>query len=137
MLAAAAVSTALAGAATVVSTRAQEPAAPAADQIKRDLETIKKTRTIAIIPAEGSNESGGETLLRLENTSAFPIVVLIVGPSVERVELDGFRMQTLKVKAGDYEIAMKVTGRPVPPFYGRQKILANQLFNHKFVVPPV
>lgn len=120
---------------------AQQPApstpAPSAAQIKQELDRIKKGPTIALFPAEGSDDSGGQTLFRVENTSPFNLVVLVVGPTSDRIELGPYRMQTLTVKPGDYEVAVTTVGRDVPPFYGKQKITANMLFRHKLSIPGV
>ena len=117
------------------------PAAPAVvrtpAEIKQELEKIKKGRTLGIIPSIGTDESGGMTLLRVDNTSAFTLVVFIVGPTVERVELGPEGTQTLTIEPGQYEIAAIVIGRNIPPFYGTQRIVANQRFRHQFVIPAV
>ena len=110
-------------------------AAPTPAEIKQELEKIKKGRTLGIIPAGGTDDSGGATLLRVDNTSAFPLIVLIVGPTTLRVELGPEGMQTLTVEPGAYEIAVTVVGRDLPPFYGTQRIIANMRFRHQFVVP--
>ena len=88
----------------VLAVAGQPPATPTADiaapaispeQIKQQLDKIKKGRTLAIPSAEGTNDSGGATLLGLDNTSPYDLVVLIVGPTTERVLLGRERMQTL------------------------------------------
>ena len=135
-----------AGAVSTPRVSAQQPAAavPAVPvvaktpaEIKQELEKIKKTRTWGIIPAVGTDDSGGTTLLRVDNTSAFPLIVLIVGPTVERVELGPEGTQTLTVEPGQYEIAVTVIGRNMPSFYGTQRIVANMRFRHQFVIPAV
>ena len=121
---------------SVPALRAQSAAAPSAEEIKKDLETIKKGRTLVIQPAPGTDDSSGATQLRIDNTSSFKMIVLIVGPTTQRVELDGERMQTLAVEPGDYEIAVSIVGRiSVPPFYGKQKIEPKKFFIQRFVVP--
>ena len=105
--------------------------------IKQELEKIKKGRTLGIIPSIGTDESGGMTVLRLDNTSPFQLVVLIVGPTTTRVELGPEGTQTLTVEPGNYEMAVTVTGRDLPPFYGTQRIVANMRFRHQFVIPAV
>ena len=126
-----------------VSAQEQHPApaavaAPASPEaIKQELEKIKKGRTLGIIPSIGTDESGGATVLRLDNTSPFQLVVLIVGPTTVRVELGPEGTQTLTVEPGAYEIAVTVVGRNLPPFYGTQRIVANMRFRHQFVIPAV
>jgi hypothetical protein len=105
--------------------------------IKHELEQIKQGRTLAILQATGTDDSGGATLLRFDNPSPFKLVVLIVGPTTERIEIEADRMQTLTIEPGDYEIAVRVVGRDVPPFYGRQKIEPNRLFRQKFIIPTI
>jgi hypothetical protein len=114
---------------------APAPATPA--EIKQELEKIKKSRTLGIIPSVGTDDSGGTTVLRVDNTSAFTLVVLIVGPTTLRLELGPEGTQTLAVDPGDYEIAVTVVGRNLPPFYGKQTIVANMRFRHQFVIPAV
>ena len=111
-------------------------AAPTPAEIKQEIEKIKKARTLGIIPAVGT-ENGGATELRVDNTSAFNLVVLIVGPTVERIELGPEGTQTLTIEPGQYEIAAIVIGRNIPPFYGTQRIVANMRFRHQFVIPAV
>ncbi len=110
-------------------------AQPAPDQIRKELEQIKKGRTLALRAAEGMEDTDGNTVLRIDNASDFPIVILLVGPNTERIELGPARMQTLTLAPGDYEIAVRAVGRDVPPFYGRQTIVANMRFRHQFVLP--
>ena len=125
---------------------AQQPAAaaPAAPvvvktpaEIKQELEKIKKTRTWGIIPSVGTDDSGGMTLLRVDNTSAFTLIVLIVGPTIERIELGPEGTQTLDIEPGQYEIAVTAVGRNIPSFYGTQRVVANMRFRHQFVVPAI
>ena len=119
---------------------AQAPAAAdqnSPDKIKQDLEKIKKGRTLALIPAQGSDDSGGETVIRFDNTSPFDLIVLLVGPTTERVELGPDRMHSLTIEPGKYEIAVTVVGRNLPPFYGRQTVEPKLRFLHKFVIPAV
>jgi hypothetical protein len=124
---------------------AQQPAAPSTAsapepspaEIKQELEKIKKGRTFGLAPAGGTDDSGGATLLRLDNASPFDLVVLVVGPVTQRIELGPDRMRTLAVVPGDYEIAVTAVGRDVPPFYGKQKIVENMLFRQKFIIPGV
>jgi hypothetical protein len=106
-----------------------------ADAIRNELEAIKKLHTLPILPATGTEDSGGGTLLHVENASAFPIVVLIVGPTTERVELPQGGARTLKVLPGDYEIAVKAVGRDLQSLYGKQTIEPKRRFGHKFAVP--
>jgi hypothetical protein len=110
---------------------------PPASDIKQALEQIKKSRTLEISPATGTDDSGGMTLLSVENASAFTIVVLIVGPTTQRLEVRPEGIQALVVDPGEYEIAVTAVGRDVPPFYGKQTIVANRRFRHKFVIPAV
>ena len=135
-----------AGALATSSLIAQQPApqAPAVaaaqdspERIKQELEKIKKGRTLAIAPAQGIDGAGAdaETTLRFDNTSPFTLVVLLVGPTTERIELGPERMQTVTLAPGNYEIAMTVTGRSLPPFYGKQAIEANMNFRLRFVIP--
>ena len=105
------------------------------EQIRHELDRIKKSRTLSILPAQGTDDSGGATLLRVDNASPFSLIILIVGPTTQRVELGSDRTQTLTLEPGDYEIAVTVIGRTIPPFYGKQTIIANMLFRQKFVVP--
>jgi hypothetical protein len=122
----------------IPAARAQNAAKPpSAAQIKQELDKIKKGRTLTLFPAEGSAESSGATSLVVENTSGFNLVVLVVGPTTERVELGPFRMETLSVAPGDYEVAVTAVGRDIPPFYGKQKITASMLFRHKLSIPGV
>jgi len=118
---------------------AQQPPAAAAttsrDAIARDLDKIKKGRTLAITPSDGTDEPDGVTVLQFENSSPFPMVILVVGPTTERIELGSERMQTLTVQPGDYELAMTVVGRDLPPFYGRQKVVESLAFRHRFIIP--
>jgi hypothetical protein len=119
---------------------AQQPpppaaAAPSPAQIKLELEKIKKGRTLALMPADGMEDTDGATVLRVDNTSPFNLVVLLVGPTTQRIEMGPERMQTLTIEPGDYEIAVTVVGRDLPPFYGTQRIVANMRFRHKFVIP--
>jgi hypothetical protein len=108
------------------------------EQIKQELEKIKRGRTLtAIYPTAGTDDSGGATLLRLENASAFNIIILVVGPTTQRILLEPEHIQTLTVEPGDYEIAAIVVGRNVPPFYGKQTIVGNMRFRHQFNVPAV
>jgi hypothetical protein len=126
------------------SSRAQQPpdsrtaATPSRDDIRRELEKIKKTRTLTLLPAEGSDDSDGATVLRVENASPFDLVLLIVGPTTQRIQLAPERMQMLTVEPGDYELAVTVVTRgrrDVLPWYGRQKIVGGMAFRHKIVIP--
>jgi hypothetical protein len=118
---------------------AQTPAAsataPSADEIRQELEAIKKLRTLPILPAAGTDDAGGATILRIDNTSAFPIAVLIVGPATERIELPSGGVRTLRVPPGEYEIAVKAVGRDLPPLYGTQTITPKLRFRHQFAIP--
>ena len=131
------------GALAIPALVAQQPADPPAaaqespERIKQELEKIKKGRTLAIARAEGVDDSGVETILRFDNTSPFNLVVLVVGPTTQRIELGPDRIQTLTVEPGTYEIAVTVTGRNLPPFYGRQAIIRNMRFVFQFVIPAV
>ena len=107
------------------------------EAIKAELEKIKKSRTLGIIPSIGTDDGGGTTVLRVDNTSPFNLIVLIVGPTTERVELGPEGTQTLIVEPGEYELAATVAGRNIPPFYGKQTIVANLRFRHQFVIPAV
>src|SRR4051812_44378699 len=75
--------------------QAAATAAASRDDIKRELDKLKKARTLAINPADGSDDTAGATILRFENSSPFSMVILVVGPTTERVELGPERMQTL------------------------------------------
>jgi len=123
-------------AAAIAAAAAQAPSASPAE-ITRELEQIKQGRTLAIPQAPGTDIAGGATLLRVDNPSPFRLVVLIVGPTTERIEIEADRMQTLTIEPGDYEIAVRVVGRDVPPFYGRQKFEPNRLFRQKFIIPTI
>lgn len=109
--------------------------APSPAQIKQELEKIKKGRTLALIPATGTDDSGGATILRFDNPSSFNLIVLLVGPTTQRVELGPDHMQVLTIEPGAYEIAVSVVGRDFPPFYGTQRIMRRMRFVHKFVIP--
>ena len=114
----------------------QQSASPvSADAIRNELEAIKKLRTLPILPATGTEDSGGATLLYVENASAFPIAVLLVGPTTDRVELPQGGVRTLKVLPGDYEIGVKAVGRDLQSLYGKQTIEPKRRFRHKFAVP--
>ncbi len=126
------------------SASAQQPPGPVAaaapvspEAIKQELEKIKKGRTLGIIPSVGTDESDRMTVLRLDNASPFQLVVLLVGPLVQRIELGPEGTQSLTVEPGDYEMAVTVVGRNLPPFYGTQRIVANMRFRHQFVIPAV
>lgn len=108
---------------------------PSSAQIKQELEKIKKGRTLAIRPAEGMEDTEGATVLRFDNSSPFILIVLLVGPTTQRVELGPDRMQVLTIEPGAYEIAVSVVGRDLPPFYGTQRIMRRMRFVHKFVIP--
>ena len=124
----------------VAQQRAGSPSVDAAqspERIKQELEKLKKGRTLTIFPASGTENASGTTQLRLENVSAFNMIVLIVGPTTERVVLEPERVRMLTVEPGDYEIAFTVVGRDLPPFYGKQTIAPNMQFRHQFNVPAV
>jgi len=137
----------LAGVALVASVlaplfvHAQQPpapkaaAAPTPAQIKQELEKIKKGRTLGLTPGDGVETRDGTTVLRFDNTSPFTIVVLVVGPTTDRIEVGPDRMQTRTVEPGNYEIAVSVAGRDLPPFYGTETIVANMRYRHGFVIP--
>ena len=55
------------------------------EQIKRELDRIKKGRTLAIMPAAGFDDGDGATALRLDNASPFSLIVLLVGPTTQRI----------------------------------------------------
>jgi len=110
-------------------------AAPTPAQIKLDLEKIKKGRTLPIFPADGMEDTDGATGLRFDNPSPFNLTVLLVGPTTERIDVAPDRMQTVTVLPGNYEIAVTATGRDIPPFYGKQTVVANMRFLHKLIVP--
>ena len=132
------VAAAMALAASTPSLLAQAGAKPpSAAQIKQELEKIKKSRTLALFPAEGMEEPGDPTQITVENTSSFTLVVLIVGPTTSRVEIGPFRSETRAVEPGDYELAVTAVGRGLPPFYGKQKITAKLSFHHKISIPAV
>jgi hypothetical protein len=110
------------------------------DTIKLELEKVKTTHPLALFPADGIEDENGATTLRLDNTSRVGVVVLVVGPTTARVELEAERMQTLTVEPGDYEIAVVPSvprGVIVPSFYGRQTIAPAMHFVHKFVIPGI
>ena len=108
---------------------------PSATQIRRELEKIKKGQTLALFPAEGMEEPGDATQIRVENTSPFNLVVLIVGPTTSRLEVGPFRTEAIAVEPGDYELAVTAVGRSLPPFVGKQKITAKLSFHHKILIP--
>jgi len=108
---------------------------PSPAQIKQQIEKIKAGLTVTIMPADGMEGTEGETVIRVDNPSPFSLIVLLLGPTTQRVEVKPDRMQVLNVAPGDYEIAVTVAGRDVPPFYGRQTVLANMRYRHRFVVP--
>ncbi len=108
-----------------------------AAQIKQEVDKIKKGRTLLLVPALGTDDASGETTLILDNTSPFDLVLLLSGPSPQRVELGPFRMQTLTVEPGDYDVVLTVVGRNLPPFFGKDTIVAKMRFRHQFVIPAV
>ena len=115
---------------------AQEPL----DKIQQELEQVKKTHPLGLLPADGVEDENGATTLRLDNTSRLDVVVLVVGPTTARVELGPERMQTLTLQPGDYEIAVVPSvprGLTVPSFYGKQTIAPAMRFIHKFVIPGI
>jgi len=112
-------------------------AAYSPERVKQELEKLKRSRTLTIFPAAGSDDSSGSTVLRLENASEFNLIILVVGPTTERLVLEPERVWALTVEPGDYEIAFTVVGRDVPPFYGKQTVAPNMQFRHKFNVPAV
>ncbi|HXD74044.1 MAG TPA: hypothetical protein VN628_09920 [Vicinamibacterales bacterium] len=119
---------------------AAQDASPKAtpEQVKKELDAIKKSRPSPIIPAMGTDDSNGETLLRIDNTSSFNLVVILSGPTIERVELGAGHMQTFQVKPGDYEIGVVVLGnRKMPAFYGKQTVTEKLFFRHQLVIPLV
>lgn len=119
------------------TTAGSAQASPSPQEIRQQLEQIKKGRTVPISAATGTNESSGSTELRFENTSPFPLIVLVVGPITQRIELGVEGMQSVPVDPGEYEIAVTVVGRPIPPFYGKQTVTPNLSFRHKFVIPAI
>jgi len=132
------VAAALAVAVTAPALRAQDAAKlPSAAQIKQELERIKKGNTLTLFPADGMAEAGGATQLRIENTSGFTLIVLVVGPTTARMDLGPFRTETLAVQPGDYELAVTAAGRDIPPFYGKQKVTAKMVFHHTLSIPGV
>ena len=112
-------------------------AAYSPERVKQELEKLKKGRTLTIFPAAASDDSSGTTMLRIENSSAFNMIILVVGPTTERLLLEPEHVRMMTVEPGDYEIAFTVVGRDVPPFYGKQTIAPNMQFRHKFSVPAV
>jgi hypothetical protein len=128
---------------TAPSLIAQAPGAPAPAvtmspaQIKQEVDKIKKGRTLLLVPALGTDDPAGATTIRLDNTSPFDLVILLVGPSAQRVELGPNRMQTLTIEPGDYEVALTVVGRNLPPFFGKETITPKMQFRHQFVIPAV
>ena len=117
---------------------AAPPAATmSAAQIKQEVEKIKKGRTLLLVPAVGTDDPGGQTTLRLDNASPFDLVIFLVGPSTQRIELGPNRMQTLTVEPGDYDVVLTVVGRNLPPFYGKDTITGKMQFRHQFVIPAV
>ena len=125
------------------SLRAQQPpaavtgAAPSLTpiQIKNELEKIKKGRTFALGQADGMEDTEGATVLRVENASAFNLVVLLVGPTTLRIELEPDRKQALTIEPGAYEIAVVAVDQDIPPLYGTQRIMRHMRFRHQFVIP--
>jgi len=114
------------------------PAAATPEQIRKELDAIKKSKPLPIIAAMGTDDSNGETLLRVDNTSPFELVVILSGPTMERIELGAGHMQTFQVKPGDYEIAVSVIGRKkMPAFYGKQTVTEKLFFRHQLVIPLV
>ena len=111
------------------------PLPPTSEQIRRMVETVKKGRTVPIVPADGMEDTEGETVLRVDNPSPFPLTVFLLGPTVQSVTVGADQMQTLTVEPGTYEIVVTVNGRDLPPFYGKQTIAANMRYVHKFIVP--
>ncbi len=111
------------------------PLPPNAEQIRRMVETVKKGRTLPIVPADGMEDTEGETVLRVDNPSPFPMTVFLLGPTVQSMNVGAEQMQTLTLEPGAYEIAVTVNGRDLPPFYGKQTIVANMRYIHKFIVP--
>ena len=108
------------------------------EQIRKELDTIKKGRPLPIIPAMGTDDSNGQTLLRVDNTSTFDLVVILSGPTTERIVLGAGHMQTFQVKPGDYEIGITVVGRKnMPSFYGKQTVTDKLFFRHQLVIPLV
>ena len=116
-------------------TTASPATAPSADEIRQEVEAIKKLRTLPILSAAGIDDAGGATTLRIDNASAFPIAVLIVGPTTSRIELPSEGVRTLGVLPGEYEIAVKAVGSDLPPLYGRQTITDKFRFRHQFAIP--
>jgi len=117
---------------------AAQDASPKAtpEQVRKELDAIKKNHPLPIIPAMGTDDSSGETLLRVDNVSPFNLVVILSGPTTERIELGAGHMQTFQVKPGDYEIGVSVVGRKkMPSFYGKQTVTEKLFFRHQIVVP--
>ena len=108
-----------------------------AAQIKQEVDKIKKGRTLLLVPALGTDDASGETTLSLDNTSPFDLILLFSGPSAQRVELGPYRMQTLTVEPGEYEVVLTVVGRNLPPFFGKDTIVPKMRFRHQFVIPAV
>ena len=106
-------------------------------QIKQEVDKIKKGRTLLLVPALGTDDPAGETTLILDNTSPFDLIILLSGPSAQRVELGPNRMQTLTVAPGDYDVVLTVVGRNLPPFFGKDTIAPKLRFRHQFVIPAV
>jgi len=66
-------------------TPAAAPASP--EKIKQEVDKIKAGRTLTIFPAPGTADAGGATTLRFDNTSPFSLIVLLSGPTPQRIEL--------------------------------------------------
>ena len=129
---AAAIALSLSGPAAV----AQDAPKASREQVKAELDGIKKSRPLPIIPAMGTDDSDGQTLLRVDNASTFDLIVILSGPTTERIVLGAGHMQTFQVKPGDYEIGVSVMGpKKMPSFYGKQTVKEKLLFRHQLVIP--
>src|SRR3954466_13930736 len=124
---------ALAAVVATPSVIAQAPAvtmSPA--QIKQEVDKIKKGRTLLLVPELGTDDPAGETTLSLDNTSPFDLIILLSGPSPQRVELGPNRTHPLTVEPGEYEVVLTVVGRNLPPFFGKDTIVPKMHYRHSF-----
>ena len=104
-------------------------------QIRQAIDKVKKGRTLLIVPAVGLDDPQDNTTLALEDKSPFPLSVFVAGPTTFRVDLQPEETPVFSIEPGEYEIVVQVTGKDLPPFYGRQTVEAKKRFRHQFVIP--
>jgi opacity protein-like surface antigen len=113
------------------------PAAPvgAPDPVQRSIDEIRG-RPHGTIPAAQATgrSSGGATTIAVTNATVSTLSVFLSGPQSESLTLAPGATGHLRLTAGDYEMAARVSAPDVIPFYGTQRFAGGTTYAQSFYI---